>query len=438
MATISRTGIAGGSTISPTHITNIIDALDGSSSTTTVIASGSFSGSLTGHATSATTATSAATASYVLNAVSSSFATTATTATTASYVLQAVSASFATTASYVKTAQTASYVLQAVSASFAVSASYAPSTGVTINNNTNNNLVTATGTANTLNGEATLTFDGSTLAVDYAKITLKEVINNLTQSIQLANDDGYLIIGRADTSAALQVYDYGAARQVKIGAGNILDAFMTNYTFGVSGSSAFKGNTSVTGSLTVSGSNTLVGIKTITGSVFISGSKTITGTNTITGSLLISGSTTLSGNLNVSSGITGSLLGTASYATQALSASYAPGAGTPFPYTGSAAITGSLIVTGSTSFKGNVTISGSATDNITLNTNLLGGSIKARSTLVVNFADIALASAAGRFVVPLYAATSPTAGTLYWDDANAILYIWQDTAGGSWRNMPFN
>ena len=43
----------------PTHITNIIDALDGTSATTTVVASGSFSGSLTGNATSATTATTA-------------------------------------------------------------------------------------------------------------------------------------------------------------------------------------------------------------------------------------------------------------------------------------------------------------------------------------------------------------------------------------------
>ena len=80
MATISRTGIAGGSTISPTHITNIIDALDGTSATTTVIASGSFSGSLTGHATSATTATSATSASYALSA---SYA------VTASYALNA-------------------------------------------------------------------------------------------------------------------------------------------------------------------------------------------------------------------------------------------------------------------------------------------------------------------------------------------------------------
>ena len=77
MATISRTGITAGGTISPTHITNIIDALDGTGIGITVVASGSFTGSLVGNAT---------------------------TATTASYVLQAVSASFATTASYVANA----------------------------------------------------------------------------------------------------------------------------------------------------------------------------------------------------------------------------------------------------------------------------------------------------------------------------------------------
>ena len=48
MPTISRTGITGGGTIQPSHVTNIIDALDGTSTTTTVVASGSFSGSLTG------------------------------------------------------------------------------------------------------------------------------------------------------------------------------------------------------------------------------------------------------------------------------------------------------------------------------------------------------------------------------------------------------
>jgi hypothetical protein len=47
--------------------------------------------------------------------------------------------------------------------------------------------------------------------------------------------------------------------------------------------------------------------------------------------------------------LTGALTGTASYATQALSASYAPGgSSTPtFPFTGSAIISGSLVITGS-------------------------------------------------------------------------------------------
>lgn len=51
---------------------------------------------------------------------------------------------------------------------------------------------------------------------------------------------------------------------------------------------------------------------------------------------------------NVSGSFTGSLQGTASYANQALTASYALNVTPPFPFTGSAIITGSLIITGST------------------------------------------------------------------------------------------
>jgi hypothetical protein len=52
----------------------------------------------------------------------------------------------------------------------------------------------------------------------------------------------------------------------------------------------------------------------------------------------------VTGSLIVTSGITGSLLGTASYATQALSSSYASAYAAVFPYTGSAIISGSLEV----------------------------------------------------------------------------------------------
>lgn len=70
------------------------------------------------------------------------------------------------TGSLLGTASWAQSASQAISSSYALSASYAPGGGgVTINNNTDNYILTATGTANTVNGEANLTFNGSSLIV---------------------------------------------------------------------------------------------------------------------------------------------------------------------------------------------------------------------------------------------------------------------------------
>lgn len=64
--------------------------------------------------------------------------------------------------------------------------------------------------------------------------------------------------------------------------------------------------------------------------------------------VIVSGSDATLTSVTATAGFTGSLQGTASYATQALSASYAPSAaGATFPYTGSAIISGSLEITGS-------------------------------------------------------------------------------------------
>jgi hypothetical protein len=64
MAIINKTGITSGGTIQAEHVTRAIDALSGGSADT-IVATGSFSGSLTGIATSASFAT---TASFALNA----------------------------------------------------------------------------------------------------------------------------------------------------------------------------------------------------------------------------------------------------------------------------------------------------------------------------------------------------------------------------------
>lgn len=73
--------------------------------------------------------------------------------------------------------------------------------------------------------------------------------------------------------------------------------------------------------------------------------------------VITSGSDASLNTLTVSNGITGSLFGTASYATQALSASFAPSTPT-FPFTGSAIISGSLTVTGSLNNNGRINVGG--------------------------------------------------------------------------------
>ena len=126
----------------------------------------------------------------------------------------------------------------------------------------------------------------------------------------------------------------------------------------------------ITGSLTIT--------EGITGSLLGTASFAITASHALnaggggstfpyTGSAIISGSLTITGSINSTGGITGSLLGTASWASsasQAISASYALSASwapSPFPFIGTARITGSLLITGSglalASTNGNGTIS---------------------------------------------------------------------------------
>lgn len=88
MATISKSGITNGGTIDASHITRIIDALDGTSSAD-IFATGSFTGSFKGDGSGIT-------------GIVSSTATSASYAATASFLTGTISsASFASTASYV-------------------------------------------------------------------------------------------------------------------------------------------------------------------------------------------------------------------------------------------------------------------------------------------------------------------------------------------------
>ena len=148
----------------------------------TSISSTSFTGSLQGNATTATSATTATTATNATNT-----AVTDTTTGTGPYYLTFTAASTGNTPQLVDSTgltynattntitATASYASQANTATTATTATTVSSISSNITNNTNNYVLTATG-GGSINGEANLAFDGTTLTV-----TGNEVITgNLT------------------------------------------------------------------------------------------------------------------------------------------------------------------------------------------------------------------------------------------------------------------
>ena len=128
----------------------------------------------------------------------------------------------------------------------------------------------------------------------------------------------------------------------------------------------------------------------------------------------------------------GSLVGNATTAT---TASYVANASS-FPYTGSAVISGSLAVTGSTSLLGNVTISGSGV-GINMYSSAWNGNLRASTGLIVDLSIMGKSAGNGKFTIPVNApAGVPPAGTMYWDDTNATLFIYSEVNVG-WASMTF-
>jgi hypothetical protein len=176
----------------------------------------------------------------------------------------------------------------------------------------------------------------------------------------------------------------------------VTGAVFTSANPALSASYALTASFALNGGVTSIVAGSGISINQATGNVTINstgggGVFPFNGAAVITGSLLVSGSgVQVTGSLNVTNGITGSLFGTASYVTgsvfsnvnPALSASYAltasyalnAGAGSGFPFSGSAVITGSLLVSGS-----GLTVTGS------LNANNITGSLFGTSSWATNF-----------------------------------------------------
>ena len=235
-------------------------------------------------ATSATTATTATTASFISsnfisasvaasgfgssNPASASYSITSSYALSASYSISSsysINASNANNTPYsgltgavtiwnqnttgnADTATTASYISPTfISASAAASGfgtgGGAVGTGsVTINNNTDNNLVTATGTANTFNGENSLTFNGSVLALTGALT----VTGGITGSLQgTATTASYISPTFISASAAAAGFGTG-------GGGSVSASYAATASFAIladtattAGTATYAGNVGI-------------------------------------------------------------------------------------------------------------------------------------------------------------------------------------------------
>ena len=199
---------------------------------------------------------------------------------TASYATQALNAS---TASYVVTANTASYVLNAVSSSYASNAD--------LLDGINSAAFALTGSTNRFTANQIIT--GSLTATG----------DIITQGNLIAQQ--YIV--SSSVSYFTESFSSGSTK-----FGDTLDD-----------THQFTGSVNITGSLNLSGSSNFIGSTGTT--IFSSNADTLifSGSLTATGSSTFIGNPVVTGSLNVTAGITGSLLGTSSYASQALNASTA-------------------------------------------------------------------------------------------------------------------
>jgi hypothetical protein len=258
---------------------------------------------------------------------------------TSSYSIDALSSSFAASASYwsgsIINAATASYVLQAVSSSYAATASFANDftvrgtlTAQTINVQTITSSIDFV-TGSSVNGSLltnTHQFTGSVSVTGSLTVNNSEVIlTNQTSSMSVATASFILnAISSSFASTASYVLNAVSASfattasfvQTAQTASYVSNALSASFASTASSVNRLNQNVVISGSLTVTGSTNIIGDS---GTTLLSSNAD---TLVFTGSLFTTGSIISTGSLNILGGITGSLLGTASYTTQALSASY--------------------------------------------------------------------------------------------------------------------
>ena len=335
----------------------------------------SFTGSLLGTASFATSASQATTASYVFQAVSASFASTASSAdnflvrgtlTAQTIVAQTITSSTDFVTGSTRFGSLISNTHQFTGSvgitgsltviGFVSASSLTSSTDAIINSHTLGRgaggaventafgfqtlIRNTTATRNTAIGWFALSASNAAGASSNTAVGAISMRNNLSGTQNSAFGEGTLF---SNTSGQFNTaVGYNSLASNTDGSSNVAIGWYAGDTLG-DGATA---NTTADNSIYI-GVSAYASQSNGQNEIVIGASNVGHGSNTVTlGNSSIT-RTILRGAVSASGGITGSLFGTASFAT---SASWAPGGGgggISFPYTGSAVITGSLVVTGS-------------------------------------------------------------------------------------------
>jgi len=220
----------------------VANAVSSSFATTASYFSGSIlNATSASFATISTSSSFATTASYfsgsILNATSASFATIstsssfATSAQTASYILNAISSSYALssslaqTASFIITAQTASYVLNTVSSSYALSASYTVNSSNAVSSSYALSASYAISSSNAISASNALSLDGvrkSILATTGSNTFIGNQTINGTLTVSSSAVINGIYIGASPSNASPNiVLGNNALNNINIGAYNV-------------------------------------------------------------------------------------------------------------------------------------------------------------------------------------------------------------------------
>lgn len=410
--------------------------------TGSLIVTDGITGSLFGTASYAISASSVISASYAVTSsysdstISASYALSASYATSASYALSSsysVSSSYASIANYANTAGTASYADRTTQIDVYVKnvsgAQINKGKVVRINGATGDNpLIVTASYENDNNSANTLGITTQNIANDsFGYVITEGILLGVDTEAFTAGQLIYLgptgsITGSAPL-APLHAVRLGEVLRVQQNNGSIYVRIDNGYELGELHNVLDNSTTSSYGDLLIKSGSVWTNSRTLSGSYVLSGSLTTNDGVSVQ---------TLTASVVSASSFTGSLFGTASWATQASTASFLPvgtynitsswanqsvtasyvtasnvygpfgsdsvisssyaltasyamnggggGSGAGFPFTGSAVITGSLIVTGSATFTDSIVIDATLVTSSLVNTGVGNTTISTQAT----------------------------------------------------------